>query len=387
MEQVVEAHFQEYSEKPDIVVMAPGRFHLIGEHTWYFKDKTLSMAVNIPVYIAASVRNDSSLRFYYPQIDDKRKSNVTTCKFKKEDRWANVLKAIIVGFSESGFVPKGLNITLWTDVPPNSGFGITTAIKVATALVVKNLFFPTCGDNIVLQAIERGNKYFLNVGNYIADIYTCLFAEENSFLLSDHLKNTHTAIPFSFDDFKILLTDAKVPRISMWSEDSVFTAENFLLMAELKRQKNGYWIYEESSTEVTDVLSVVPENFRRKLSCLIKEHKRVLDAVNAIQTNNFSKFARVVNDSHDDMRDLYDISCPEIDWLVKRVLELDSSAKQGILTSCSRITGKGFGRCTYTILKSCDINKYTQKLGEYERIFGFKPTYYEVKPSEGAKVL
>ena len=141
MEQVVEAHFQEYSEKPDIVVMAPGRFHLIGEHTWYFKDKTLSMAVNIPVYIAASVRNDSSLRFYYPQIDDKRKSNVTTCKFKKEDRWANVLKAIIVGFSESGFVPKGLNITLWTDVPPNSGFGITTAIKVATALVVKNLFF------------------------------------------------------------------------------------------------------------------------------------------------------------------------------------------------------------------------------------------------------
>ena len=87
------------------------------------------------------------------------------------------------------------------------------------------------------------------------------------------------------------------------------------------------------------------------------------------------------------MRDLYDISCPEIDWLVKRVLELDSSAKQGILTSCSRITGKGFGRCTYTILKSCDINKYTQKLGEYERIFGFKPTYYEVKPSEGAKVL
>ena len=177
----------------------------------------------------------------------------------------------------------------------------------------------------------------------------CLFAEENSFLLTDHLKNTHTAIPFSFDNFKILLTDAKVPRISMWSEDSVFTAENFLLMAELKRQKNGYWIYEESSTEVTDVLSVVPENFRRKLSCLIKEHKRVLDAVNAIQTNNFSKFARVVNDSHDDMRDLYDISCPEIDWLVKRVLELDSSAKQGILTSCSRITGKGFGRCTYTI--------------------------------------
>ena len=83
MEQVVQAHIQEYSEKPDVVVMAPGRFHLIGEHTWYFKDKTLSMAADIPVYIAATVRNDSSLKFYYPQINDKRKANVTTCKFRK----------------------------------------------------------------------------------------------------------------------------------------------------------------------------------------------------------------------------------------------------------------------------------------------------------------
>ena len=65
MEQVVNAHIQEYSEKPDALVMAPGRFHLIGEHTWYFKDKTLSMAVDIPVYIAASVRKDSSLRFSF----------------------------------------------------------------------------------------------------------------------------------------------------------------------------------------------------------------------------------------------------------------------------------------------------------------------------------
>lgn len=387
MEQVVEAHYSEYEEKPDIVVKAPGRFHLLGEHTWYFKDKTLSMAVDIPVYIAASVRKDSSLRFYYPQIDDKRRSNVTTCKFKKEDRWANVLKAIIVGFAECGFDCKGLNITLWTDVPPNSGFGITTAIKVATALIVKNLFHPNCGENIILQAIERGNKYFLGVGNYIADIYTCLFGKENSFVLTDHLKNTRTVIPFPFEDCKILLTDAKVPRISVWNEDTVFNAENFLLMAELKRQKNGYWIYEESPAEVNDVLSVVSEEVRRRLICLIKEHKRVLDAVNGIETNNFTKFARAINNSHDEMRELYNISCPEIDWLVKRVLELDSSVKQGITSSCSRITGKGFGRCTYTILKSCDIDKYIQKLGEYERIFGFRPNYYEVKPSDGAKIL
>ena len=69
----------------------------------------------------------------------------------------------------------------------------------------------------------------------------------------DYVKNTHTTIPFQFEDTKILLTESKVPQIPVWNEDSVFTAENFLLMAELKRQKNGYWIYEESTTEINDV--------------------------------------------------------------------------------------------------------------------------------------
>ena len=61
MKALNDAHFNEYNTKPDIVAKAPGRFHLIGEHSWFFKDKTLSMAVNIPVYVAVSKRTDSSV--------------------------------------------------------------------------------------------------------------------------------------------------------------------------------------------------------------------------------------------------------------------------------------------------------------------------------------
>ncbi|MBP5465244.1 MAG: galactokinase family protein, partial [Treponema sp.] len=62
MDEVVEAHKKEYGEAPDVVAVAPGRFHLIGEHSWFFKDKTLSMAVNLPVYVAVSKRDDTNLR-------------------------------------------------------------------------------------------------------------------------------------------------------------------------------------------------------------------------------------------------------------------------------------------------------------------------------------
>lgn len=387
MDQVVEAHISEYESRPDIIVSAPGRFHLAGDHSWYFKDKTLSMAVDLPVYFAVSLRSDSSLRFYFPQLKERKRANISTLKYRKEDRWANSIKAIIAAFAECGFSPKGMNITIWSDILPSAGFGITTAIKVASALAVKELFNPQCSTAQLLQVIERGNKIFLNTGNYIADIYTTLFAEENTCLVTDHSKNTHVTVPFNFQDCSIILTDTKVPRISIWNEDIVRTPENFLLMAELKIQKNNYWIYEESDVEINDILSVVNEDMRRRLIAIMKEHKSVQDAAEGLKNSNFAMFARAINRSHESMRDLYNISCPEIDWLVKRVLEFDATASGRNPSAASRITGKGFARCTYTIIKKEEVPLYVQKLAEYERIFGFHPSYYIVKPTGGAHVL
>ena len=73
MEKVAAVHEKEYGESPDVTAVAPGRFHLIGEHSWFFKDKTLSMAVNLPVYVAVSKRDDSNFRFYFKQLEDKKR--------------------------------------------------------------------------------------------------------------------------------------------------------------------------------------------------------------------------------------------------------------------------------------------------------------------------
>lgn len=386
MKRVIEIHKKEYDKKPDVVVSAPGRFHLIGEHTWYFKDKTLSMAIDLPVFIAASARQDSSLRFYFHQINERKRGNVSTLKFRKEDRWANALKAVIAGFNSCGFECKGMNVTIYTEILPSAGFGITTAIKVATALVCKTLFKHPCSDAQILQAIERGNKFFLNTGNYIADLYAALYAQPRTCLLIDHSKNTSTPLPFDFEGYSVLLTDARVPRVSVWDEETLRTPENFLLMAELKLQKKGFWVYNDSDVEINDVFSIVNEDTRRRLLCVMKEHNAIMDAAEGLRTGDFSLFARAVNKSHESMRDLFNISCPEIDWLVKRVLEFEVTSSRKP-TACSRITGKGFGRCLYTILKTSDVEEFRKKTAEYERIFGFHPVCYEVKPAGGAAVL
>lgn len=385
MKEVIEAHLQEYEKKPDILVSAPGRFHLIGEHSWFCKDKTLSMAVSFPIYVAISARDDFIVRFNFVQMKDQKKGSVTTLKFRKEDRWANGLKAIIYGFTSGGFSVKGMDITIWSEILPSAGFGITTAMKVGTAFGIRSLFLPSCSEEQMLQAIERGNKLFLGTGNYIADIYATMYSQPNSCLLTDHATNKYDILPFQFDDISILLTDAQVPRISVWNEASLMEPENVLLLGELKERKNhvyGGWQYEESTTEINEVLSVVDEDMGRRLRCIMLEHKYILSAVDALQKQNFAQFCKTVSRSQDIMRDLYLISCPEIDWLVKRVQDFDTTTVRNP-NGCSRITGKGFGRCTYTILQKKDVDLYKQKLAEYERIFGFHPACYEVEPVGG----
>lgn len=388
MKEVIEAHKQEYEVSPDIVICAPGRFHLIGEHCWFCKDKTMSMAVNMPVYIAMSVRKDSQARFHYVQMKEHKKCTLSALKFRKEDRWSNLLKAMIYGFTSGGFNVGGMDVTVWSDILPSAGFGITTAIKVGIAHGIRHLFSLNCSDVQLVQAIERGNRLFLKTVNYIADIYAAMYSKEGTCIVTDHSNSSYDNIPFNFEDISILLTDARVPRISVWDEETVMETENVLLLGELKERKPnvyGGWQYEESPTEVNEVLSIVHEDMRRKLRCVMLEHKYVLESVSALKNNDFAKFCKAVSRSHDAMRDLYLLSCPEIDWLVKRVQDFDMTTVRNP-NGCSRITGKGFGRCTYTILRNSDVELYKQKLTEYERIFGFHPSCYEVKASGGVHI-
>ncbi|MCM1321668.1 MAG: hypothetical protein NC041_07340 [Bacteroides sp.] len=383
MEQVVAAHSGEYEDSPEVIVSAPGRFHLIGDHSWFFRDKTMSMAVDLPVSVAVSRRSDTSLRFYFPQLRERKRSSTVSVKFRREDRWANSIKAMIFGCQSFGFDFPGMNFTVYSDIVPSAGFGITTAIKAASAIALQKMCGSSRADNIVRQVIDCGNKRFLSAESYAADINTVLYAREKHCIITDHKTGTYSFVPFPFDDAAIVLTDARVPRISVWNEESLRTEQNRQLLAGLKQEKNGSWEYEQLESEINDALESVSEETRRRLLCVMKEHQCLLEAADALHAADFMRFARAVNKSHEMLRDLYLLSCPEIDWLVKRVLEMDNAPLRNP-TACARITGKGFGRCTYTILKKEKVGEYMSRLAEYERIFGFHPASYIVTPVSGA---
>ena len=390
MDKVIAEHKKEYGVKPSVISQAPGRFHLCGEHSWMFRDKTLSMAVNLPVYVAGSLRDDTSFRFNFVQLEEKKHANLSSLKLKKEDKWANSVKSVLYGFASGNFDLKGIDFTIYTDILPSAGFGITTAIKVASAWVIKELCGIKCPQDQMLKVLERANRNYYGTDNHMADTYAALFSKEDSLVLTDYSEKSWDLIPFKMKNRKVILTDASVPRIVTWNEDSLMQPENVLLLGELKNLRSnvyGGWQYEESQTEINEVLGVVNEDTKRRLNCIMKEHKCVLDCIVGLQKNDFACFARSVNRSHDNMRD-YEISCPEIDWIIKRIRNLDEKPDDlRTPVNCGRITGKGFGRGIYSVLRDEDVAKYKEKLEEYERIFGFEARCYEVEPAKGVHLL
>ena len=343
MDLVKDIHKSEYGQFPDVVVCTPGRFHLIGEHSWFFRDKTLSMGVNIPVYVAVSFRDDAAFHFYFPQLKDRKKISMSGMKFRKEDRWANSIKAMIFGFISGGIEIKGMNFTIYSDILPSAGFGINTAMKVGAAYAINEIHGLNFSESQILQAMARGNLRFLNSNHYLSDILTAIHSDEKSLVLTDHATKTCQLLPFDYPEKKIILVDTKVPRVNIWNEEIIREPESALLLGELKDRKSyvrGGWRYEENPHEVNLVLSIAPEMIHKKLNSIIKEHQYVLDAWDGLEKNSFGKFARAVNHSHENMRDEYEISCPEIDWILKRLSEINPNNDDSRNPfNCGRITG------------------------------------------------
>ena len=391
MKALNDAHELEYEKMPEVVAKAPGRFHLAGEHSWFYKDKTISMAMNLYVHIAVSKRDDGLAKIYFHQLNDRKKITISTNKFRKEDKWANAVKSVIYGFTSGGFSIGGVDITVYTDIMPSAGFGITTAMKAATAIALRKLFELNCSDVQLLQVLERGNRLFLKRNNFLSDNYAALFAKKGSLIITDYAKISWDYVPFNFPNRKIIITDTTVPRISVWNEDTLFDPKYALLLGELKDKKNnvyGGWSYINSIADIDEVLEVLQKDEQRKLMAIIREHSDVLDIREGVEKGDFFKLARAINHSHETVREFFDISCPEIEWIVKRINELEPNLEHlRNPVTCGRLTGKGYGRCIYAIMRDVDYENYLQKLVEFEKIFGFHPATFEVECADGASIV
>jgi len=363
-----------------VVAQAPGRIHFLGEHGAPFGGLYLSAAIDRWIKVAVSPRRDNSVRFFAHDLGERKRTTLANLKYKREDRWANYIKTAIYLFTALEIPMKGMNFTVMGDIPPQIGLASSSAIEVAAAVALKGFFRVKMTEQEMISRLAAAHQSFFEEEPAAADYLVGLSARNGHFLIVDEPHLTVTRIPSPFSRCKIILMDSRVPRLGV---DVELTARREALkkgLEMLAQGREGATFRDFAAMDLMNAMGNFPEEIRRRSLHVVQEIRRVLDAEDYLMRADLPGFSRLVFHSHESLRDLYEVSCPEIDWMVKRAQETG-----GVLGA--RMTGQGFGGCTYTIIKNEAVNGYRERLDDYERIFGFHPGIYEVKITTGSKVV
>jgi galactokinase len=380
MEDLIARHERTYGRKPEVIADAPGCVNLIGELSDYNEGFVLPIAVGYRLEVAMSRRHDTALRFYSMDYDDLRRTSVVHNRFRREDRWANYAKGVVRAFVSEGYRIGGLDCTVRGNIPQGVGLASSGALEVATALALRQLFELDVDALDLVCLAQKAETVFIGRPSSIMDQIASAYSSSGNGLLIDTRSLDYRPVPVTLDGFALVVTNSNIAMEFDTLEFETRRAEATACVDCLNRQKPGRTLRDFSAEDVLDTMGAVPERTRKHCLHVVEENERVIEVTEALQRNDMESVGKILAKSHESLRDLYEATCPELDWLVKRAGEIEG-------VHGSRMVGAGFGGCTISVMDEDVVDAYLENIEAYERIFGFKAESYVVAPSGGAHIL
>nr|XP_047920179.1 galactokinase [Anser cygnoides] len=288
-----------------------------------------------------------------------------------QPRWANYVKGVIQHY-RGGPVP-GFNAVIASDVPLGGGLSSSASLEVATYTFLQQLC-PDDGDLVAKAlACQKAEHTFAGMPCGIMDQFISVMGKEGHALLIDCRSLETVPVPLTDASLAVLITNSNVRHTLTGSEYPTRRRQCQEAAAALGKAS----LRDATMAELEAARGRLGEEVYRRARHVIGEIERTVQAARALQDRDYGTFGRLMVESHNSLRDDYDVSCPELDELVAAALEVD-----GVYGS--RMTGGGFGGCTVTLLVAEAAERAQQHIQEK---YSGTATFYISKPSDGAKVL
>ena len=380
MENLIARHERTYGREPEVIAAAPGCVNLIGDLSDYNEGYVLPIAVEYRLEVAMSRRHDTALRFYSMDYEDLRRTSVVHNRFRREDRWANYAKGVVRAFVSEGYRIGGLDCTVRGNIPQGVGLASSGALEVASALALRQLFELEVDELDLVCLAQKAETDFIGRPSSIMDQLASAYSTSGNGMLIDTRSLEFRHIPINLDGFTLVATNSNIPMDFDTLEFETRRAEATACVDCLSRQKPGRTLRDFTPQDVLDMMGAVPERTRKHCLHIVEENERVIDAADALERSDMETLGKILGKSHESLRDLYEATCPELDWLVKRAGEIEG-------VHGSRMVGAGFGGCTISLMDEAVLDDYLENIEAYERIFGFRAESHVIEPSGGAHVL
>ncbi|MEA3239826.1 MAG: galactokinase [Candidatus Bipolaricaulota bacterium] len=366
-----------------ITARAPGRVNLIGEHTDYNGGYVLPFAIDRKTVVTVRPRRDQLLRVYAAAFDETIEMVLPLVNPAPTGSWSDYLIGILLEFQHRSALPFGFDEVITGNVPLEAGLSSSASLEIALTLSLSHLYDIELTDLELIKLCQRAENGFVGTQSGIMDQYASLLARDNSALLLDTTLLQHRYIPLDVRDASLLIVDSGVRRslaCSGYNERRGECQEALRLLQE-RMPKRGIRSLSDLKPDELERLEVaLPRTLVMRARHVVEENARVLDTVNALQRDDFVTVGKLLFASHASLRDLFQVSTEELDFLV------DWAREHGALGA--RLVGGGFGGVTLHLVPKDRAMEYAKEIATaYHAKFGLNATTIEVRPSAGAKEL
>ena len=396
--------FEEIFGSPStFTASAPGRVNLIGEHTDYNDGYVFPVAIDKYLNIAARQRSDRYVTLHALDVKDSYEFSLSSPPSTEQaPAWSHYLLGVASLLQASGKKISGIDAVITGDVPIGAGLSSSAALSVSAALTFltassegaspENPPKPQIDNKELAALCQQVEHEFAGVNCGIMDQTISLLGREDQALFLDCRSLEYEHIPLNLKAHHIAICNTKLKRELAASEYNKRRAECERGVDILKQ-----WLPSISSlrdislTDFKKYEDELPALTQKRCRYVIEENTRVLEAVTALKARHqqtaektdesLGQFGRLMDASHDGLREDYEVSCKELDLLTDLARSIE-----GVIGS--RMTGAGFGGCTVNIVHEDALETFrTLVTTEYYKQIGIEPEIYLCNVSGGAQVF
>lgn len=379
----VKSYFEDNYLKTPILIKAPGRINLIGEHTDYNQGLVLPASIEKGIYFAVSGNEENNIQIESFLTQPEKIVFQLNGEHKVfESFWGNYFKAIIEILIAKNYPLKGMNCVFGGDIPIGSGLSSSAALCCGFIYAITQVSDKEISrEDIALIAQEAEHKIGLNCG--LMDQYAVLFGKKGNAFFLDCNDLSHKYIPINLDGYSWVLINSNIKHnLAVDSEYNKrrVSCENIVKQVQAYRPQVKS-LRDISKDDLVKVKNKVNEIDIQRAKYIIEENDRVLQMMQELTAGDAIAVGNVLKDGHWAMSTEYEITTSELDHLVKIGEELD-----GVLGS--RMMGGGFGGCTINLIETKSLDESIKALlRSYKNKTGIDAEYYHLAIDDGVKVF
>ncbi len=366
-----------FNESPEMISVAPGRINVIGEHTDYNLGFSMPAAINRWVIICFSYRNDNIIKISSESFGSTMEYHLGK-HFEPSQSWMQYMQGAIEIYQRTEKIDRGFNAYIWGNVPLGSGVSSSAALEVATMALLRTAYKGNFDDVSLVINCQKIEHEYLGVKSGLLDQYASQLSKAGKLMSLDFQSLTHSYFDAAIGKYCWVLVNTKVKRELAGSKYSERVEETQAGLKTLNTLKSTIKKFRDITINDIDLL----ENkvIKKRIKHFVTENQRVIDTAKAFETNNLDLVGKLLLQSHESLKNDYEVSCVELDFLVEKSLQFD-----GFLGG--RMMGGGFGGCTINLVEKTKLSQYESYiLPAYKSRFNIEGEIYAFDMVDGASV-